>query len=244
MFKRLLQDVLSLTPFIPPNMTRFYKLADADGFLYRIPLFKPVLNILPPLKWIDSKLEYPFLTIGRIVVSLVVVYCGVNFTSTNQEYRTFVNKEVIYKITPSPVLLQTNTGSGSNPLQNSFNNIQETFQNQIKFASDNASATIKQSLLSELLYGSIGVLVRGPLIWVGYSLLFFLLGNTLSQRDSKTLSRISGLRTIGTEFINNLNKFVDGNRLAEIEKKFSTVTPEKRLYNNDYQKTILALLKK
>ncbi|MGL4758445.1 MAG: hypothetical protein ACRCXZ_03865 [Patescibacteria group bacterium] len=250
MLINLIRNILALTPFVRPTMDKFYKLADKDGFLNRIPLIGGIINLLPPLKWLDSKLKYPILTIGRIILALVVVYFGINFTINNQQYHEIIDNKIIPTLAPEPKRLESkteenkNNGFGFDSFRNSIGNAAETAAKEAEYQKNIASNLLAKNFLGELFRGSsLGVLIRGPLIWLAYSLLFFLFGNTQGQLDSRALSQVSGLRSIGTEFVKNIGMFVDPNKLAQLEKKYSNLDPKKRMYNKDFQEEVLQLFK-
>jgi hypothetical protein len=242
MFKKIIQDFLSLTPFISPTMDRFYKRADKDGFLSSIPAIGGILNFIPPLKWIDSKFKYPLLTIGRIIVSIIVVLTCLSFTNDNAQYKEFVNTNVTNKIIQEPELEVVPEFKVTNPVEMGANlskNLSASIGNQFK---QQQTATFR-SFSNGILSSPNGVIVRAPIFYLLYSLLFFLFGNTLAQRDGKALSRISGVRKIGEEFINNIQNFIPQEKLAIINQKFQSLDNKKKIYNLEYQKELLDIIK-
>jgi hypothetical protein len=241
MFKMLVQEFLSLTPFISPTMDRFYSGADKEGFMSRIPLFSSILSFIPPLKWVDSKFKYPLLTIGRVFLSLFIVLTLINFTNENQHYKEFTSHNITNQIIKEPELEVVPDFKVTNPLEMGTNlskNLSASITNNVKKTQNQLS----RNTLNGIISGPAGVLVRAPIFYLIYSLLFFIFGNTISQREQKALSKISRLRQIGENFINNISQYITQEKLDLINNEFSTLTSKQKLYNSKYQEKILNIL--
>jgi hypothetical protein len=239
---RLIQDILALTPFVPPTMDRFYRSADKEGFVSRFPVFGSLLNVVPPLKWIDSKFKYPLLTIGRIIVCGFVVWQVVNFTIYNPDYKTFVNNQVVNRIFPSPVKAVVTPINSGNFITDGFKNQQANAANETSYLIEVAKTGTGQNIVKELFYGATATIFRAPIVFLLYSLLFFIFGNTTSQRDSQALTKISGVRSIGEGVIKNLSAFIDQDKFQLLQKEFKSLTDTQKLYDSDYQKRVVELL--
>jgi hypothetical protein len=239
---RIIQDILALTPFVPPTMQRFYRSADKEGFVSRFPVFGSMLNILPPIKCVDSKFKYPILTIGRIIVCGVVVWNVVNFTIYNEEYKTIVNNQVVNRIFPTPVKAVVTPVNSGNFVTDGLRNQQANAANETSYLIEVAKTGTGQNIVKELFYGATAKIVRAPIIFLLYSLLFFIFGNTTSQKDSQALTKISGVRSIGEAIIKNLSSFITPEQNQTLQKEFKSLTETQKLYNGDYQKRVVELL--
>jgi hypothetical protein len=239
---RFIQDVLALTPFVPPTMERFYRSADKEGFVSRFPVFGSLLNIFPPLKWVDSKFKYPILTIGRIIVCGLVVWNVVNFTIYNEEYKTIVNNQVVNRIFPAPVKAIVAPVNSGNFVTDGFKNQQANAANETSYLIEVAKTGTGQNIIKELFYGATATIVRAPIVFLLYSLLFFILGNTTSQKDAQALTKISGVRTIGEGIVKNLSAFVAEDKYLALQKEFKSMSESQKLYDQDYQKRVIELL--
>jgi hypothetical protein len=239
---RLIQDILAFTPFVPPTMDRFYRSADKEGFVSRFPVFGSLLNVVPPLKWIDSKFKYPLLTIGRIIVCGFVVWHVVNFTIYNTDYKTFVNNQVVNRIFPTPVKAVVTPVNSGNFITDGFKNQQANAANETSYLIEVAKTGTGQNIVKELFYGATATIVRAPIVFLLYSLLFFIFGNTTAQRDSQALTKISGVRSIGEGVIKNLSAFIDQDKFQLLQKEFKSLTDSQKLYDSSYQKRVVELL--
>jgi hypothetical protein len=239
---RLIQDILALTPFVPPTMDRFYRSADKEGFVSRFPVFGPLLNVVPPLKWIDSKFKYPLLTIGRIIVCGFVVWQVVNFTIHNADYKTFVNNQVVNRIFPSPVKAVVTPINSGNFITDGFKNQQANAANETSYLIEVAKTGTGQNIVKELFYGATATIVRAPIVFLLYSLLFFIFGNTTAQKDRQALTKISGVRSIGEGVIKNLSAFIDQDKFQLLQKEFKSLSDSQKLYDSGYQKRVVELL--
>lgn len=242
LINRIVQDILALTPFVPPTMERFYRSADKEGFVSRFPIFGKLLNVVPPLKWIDSKFKYPILTLGRIVVCCFVVWNVVNFTIYNEPYKVFVNNNVINRIFPNPIKAQLTPTKSGNFITDSFENQKANAANETSHLIDVAKIGTGQNLLKEFFYGATASIVRAPIVFLLYSLLFFLFGNTTSQKDAQALTKISGVRSIGEGIVKNLSLFLSPDKFASLQIEFKSMSDSEKLYNSDYQKRVIELL--
>jgi hypothetical protein len=239
---RIIQEVLSLTPFVPPTKERFYKSADKEGFVSRFPVFGSLLNVVPPLKWIDSKFKYPLLTIGRIIVCGFVIWNVINFTIYNTEYKSFVDNQVVNRIFPNPVKAILTPIKSGNFITDTFDNQKANAANETSHLIEVAKTGTGQNLLKELFYGATATIVRAPILFLLYSLLFFLFGNTTSQQDAKALTKISGVRAIGESVIKNLSAFIEPSQFQLLQKEFKSLSDSQKLYDSDYQKRVVELL--
>jgi hypothetical protein len=239
---RIIQDVLALTPFVPPTMERFYRSADKEGFVSRFPVFGSLLNIFPPLKWVDSKFKYPLLTIGRIIVCALVVWNVVNFTLYNEEYKTIVNNQVVNRIFPAPVKTVVAPVNSGNFISDGFKNQQANAANETSYLIEVAKTGTGQNIIKELFYGATATIVRAPIVFLLYSLLFFILGNTTSQKDTQALTKISGVRIIGEGIVKNLSAFVAEDKYLALQKEFKSMSESQKLYDQDYQKRVIEVL--
>jgi hypothetical protein len=239
---RLIQDILALTPFVPPTMERFYISADKEGFVSRFPVFGSLLNVVPPLKWIDSKFKYPLLTIGRIIVCAFVVWNIVNFTIYNEDYKTFVNNQVVNRIFPAPVKAVVTPVNSGNFITDGFKNQQANAANETNYLIEVAKTGTGQNIVKELFYGATATIVRAPIVFLLYSLLFFVFGNTTSQKDAQALTKISGVRSIGEGIVKNLSSFVAPEQYQLLQKEFKSLSESQKLYDGDYQKRVIEVL--
>ena len=239
---RIIQELLSLTPFVSTTKERFYKSADKEGFLSRIPLFGSLLNVVPPLKWIDSKFKYPLLTIGRILVCGFVIWNMINFSLYNENYKSFVNNQVINRILPAPIKAVVPEAKSGNFILDGFENQKANAANETTYLIESAKNGTSKGFLREFFYGATAVIVRAPILYLLYSLLFFLFGNTTAQQDAKALARISGVRQIGEVVVKNIASFLPQDKYNILQNEFKSLPESKRLYDKNYQQRVVELL--
>ena len=166
------------------------------------------------------------------------------YTLNNVEYKNIIDKHVIERFVPEVKKLELEDKKSGNIFQNSINNSIENLDNERKYAQNIGINLIQKNILKETFYGTLGLLLRIPVVWSLYSLLFFIFGNTQGQLDQKALNNITGLRSIGIEVIKNLNLYIAPNKISELEKKFKYLKLEDRIYDYKFQKSILELIKK
>jgi hypothetical protein len=199
-----IQNVLSLTPFVRPRLARFLDNADKKGLLGRYPLIGNAIAVIAPLKWLDNKLKYPILTIGRLVLSLALVVLCVNLTTYNESYKSLVNTKVVSQLAPDPKPVTTAPYDGRISMPDYISNVTKE---QFRFTTESITVALKKSAITESLYGSIGALPRGLLFYILWSLLFLVLGNTISQREQRAFEINRPYREIGKVFMDNFQVF-------------------------------------
>jgi hypothetical protein len=202
--KARLQDLLAFTPFVSPTSQRFYKNADRSGLLGQNKFLRFVLAFLPPLKWLDNKFKYPFLTLGRIALYVLLLVLFSNFTLYNNSYKTLVDEKIINYYFALPI---KNENTKTNFVER-FNSLGDDIKNEVNFSIETAKINTFRTLTAEGFYGSLGLILRIILFYILYSLLFFIFGNTIAQKEQLALEKMRKVREVGQDFIDNFPSFL------------------------------------
>jgi hypothetical protein len=199
-----LQSLLSLTPFVRPHIEIFLNNADKKGLLGRYPIIGNLIDVLAPLKWIDNKLKYPLLTLGRILIATLLVVAVMNYTTYNPQFKSFVDNSVITRFTQKPKPAEIPKFEGLGGLKEG---VSIMVSENVRYATESTTHNFKESVLAQGLYGAIGAFPRGLLVFIIWSVLFYLLGNSIGQREQKAFETNRPYRELGKIFVDNFEVF-------------------------------------
>lgn len=223
MLLRITKEILSYSPFFAPDMNRFYK-----------------NNYRLPNKF--NKIPYPFLSLGRLLLSILVVYALIIISLGNPSYKEIIDREIINKNLVTPTKKPLPVDSNINPIQSQLDNISNTIKNEVDFAIESTKITTSRYILGELFYGHLGLIIRVLLVYLVYSFLFYLFGNRISQRERKARTNMVDMTKIGQIILNKPELLLDNSQLIVLDKEFKNYNQEQKLYNKDYQNRILSFL--
>jgi hypothetical protein len=204
LFTHTIQSILSLTPFVRPHLTIFLNNADKKGLIGRYPLIGNLIDFFPPLKWLDNKLKYPLLTLGRVLLSILLIIAVMNYTTYNPEFKSFVDKNIITIFTQKPKLADIPKFEGFGGLKEGISTM---VSENIRYATESTTHNLKESILAQSLYGAIGALPRGLIFYLLWSLLFYIFGNSIGQREHKAFETNRPYRELGKIFVDNFGVF-------------------------------------
>lgn len=203
-FTHTLQSLASLTPFFRPHLEIFLNNADKKGLIGKYPVVGNIIDVIAPLKWIDNKLKYPLLTLGRIIIALLLVGSVMSYTTYNEDFKNFADQRIITRFTTQPKAADVPKFDGLNGLKEG---ITAMVSENVRFATESTAHNLKQSILAQILYGAIGAFPRGLIVFIIWSVLFYLLGNSIGQREQKAFETNRPYRELGKIFIDNFEVF-------------------------------------
>jgi hypothetical protein len=203
-FTHTLQSLASLTPFVRPHIEIFLNNADKKGLIGKYPVIGNIIDVVAPFKWVDNKLKYPLLTLGRVIVALLLVGSVMSYTTYNEDFKNFADQTIISRFTTKPKDANVPKFDGLNGLKEGITTM---VSENVRYATESTAHNLKQSILGQVLYGAIGAFPRGLIVFILWSLLFYLFGNSISQREQKAFETNRPYREIGKIFVDNFEVF-------------------------------------
>jgi hypothetical protein len=188
------QTLGQFTPFVPPDLAQFERKAPTSTLLGR----------LPYLSLFENWFKYPILVTGRAIVSIIITIflAGLTLSPT---YQTFIQENIIDRWLPQ-IELKIEQGSDSgNLIEDFWNNATGTFTN----AKSVAEREVIRNATYQALAGESFVIVRGIVIFLLYSLLFWLFGTNISSLEKLALQRQANLGLIAKSLLHQTRKQAD-----------------------------------
>ena len=194
------------TPFIAPDLEPFGPKAIA----------KTPVSYLPYGQWLEKFIKYPVLVTGRLVVALLVCIFLSSLT-IRPDYQNWVQTQVIDRFWP-PISV-----SFELPKTDSWTNFWSGWGDSLTNLTNNAKTAIERDLwrriVFEVLAGNSLVWLRGLIILLLYSWLFWLFGTNIASLERRALEHQATLGWLAKSMLYKLQTKVNYWRMQQLWPK-------------------------